>query len=805
VILDLLIKGFLLPKSLRIFLCLCALLSHQLCAGELKSVTLQPSWLEQFQFSGYYIAKEKGFYNDVGLDVTIKPYQFGVDAVQQINDREIDFAVGYEKLIAEMAQNKKIVILYALFQSSPIVLLSTKESKINTINEFVGKKIMATSNDINQASLKAMLNSNHIQLEDINLIPHSHNINDLVNKKTDLISAYISKAPYELSKMGVEYNLFNPKDYGFDMYSDFLYTSEELIAQDINTVKAFKAASLKGWQYAFSHIDETVDLILAKYNEQNLTKEELLFEGAELKKLALFNTNAIGTIDENKLNRIWDVYKILGVIKGDLDVGHLVFDDKNPRLILTKKQEAYLQQKKQITMCIDPNWLPYDGFDQQGKHIGLNTYFINIFRKQLPIPIEIVQTSSWNQSLQFAQQRKCDLLSLAAKTQEREKYLNFTSPYLVTPRVLVTKPHAPFIDNFTYLENKKIGVPKGYAQEELLRKKYPNIIIVEVDTTIDGLEKVVNGELYGVISGLSVVSGLLQNRFLGQLKVSGQFEQKTEFGIGIRNDDILLLQVFEKLVNNLSEETKQEIADKNSFIKYEDAFNYGLLWQILFVLFLVTAIFSYRHWLLTNLNKQLNRKITEKTKALQELNEDLERKIKERTQKIEHAKTLLENVAFKDNLTDIFNRHYLFETSPLLLTLSDEMQEPLSLLFIDLDYFKKINDTYGHLIGDNILKFFVENTQQRLRADDVFVRFGGEEFIILLPKVNLEESLIVAEKLRLSMEQNHYQQNGMDIALTISIGASEYRNNETLEQLLGRADSALYSAKENGRNQVTKN
>ncbi|MCG6201807.1 ABC transporter substrate-binding protein [Psychromonas antarctica] len=259
-----------MPKSLRIFLCLFALLSHQLCAGELKTVTLQPSWLEQFQFAGYYIAKEKGFYNDVGLDVTIKSYQVREDVVQQINDREIDFAVGYEKLIAEMAQNKKIVILYALFQSSPIVLLSTKASKINTINEFVGKKIMATSNDINQASLKAMLNANHIQLEDINLIPHSHNINDLVNKKTDLISAYISKAPYELSKMGVAYNVFEPKDYGFDMYSDFLYTSEALIAQDINTVKAFKAASLKGWQYAFSHIDETVDLILAKYNEQNL-------------------------------------------------------------------------------------------------------------------------------------------------------------------------------------------------------------------------------------------------------------------------------------------------------------------------------------------------------------------------------------------------------------------------------------------------------------------------------------------------------------------------------------------------------
>lgn len=255
-----------MSNIIRLLICFFALLSHQLSADELKQVTLQPSWFEQFQSAGYYIAQEKGFYNDVGLDVTIKAYQLGIDPVQQINDGEIDFSVGYESLILEKADNK-IVILYALFQSSPLVLLSTKASQINSINQFVDKKIMSTSTDIAQVSLKAMLNANYLDLKDVNLIPHSYNINDLVNKKTDLITAYISKAPYELDKMGVEYNVFDPKDYGFDMYSDFLYTSEALIAKDITTVKAFKAASLKGWQYAFTHMAETVDLIFAKYNE----------------------------------------------------------------------------------------------------------------------------------------------------------------------------------------------------------------------------------------------------------------------------------------------------------------------------------------------------------------------------------------------------------------------------------------------------------------------------------------------------------------------------------------------------------
>jgi polar amino acid transport system substrate-binding protein len=793
-----------LLSILRICFCFLVFLSQQLSASELKKVTLQPSWFEQFQSAGYYVAKEKGFYNDLGLDVIIKAYKLGMDAVQQINDREIDFAVGSESIILEKANNKKIVILYALFQSSPLVLLSTKASKINTINDFYGKKIMATNNDINQASLKAMLNSSHIDIGDLNFIPHSHNINDLINEKTDLISAYLSKTPYELIKKGVEYNIFDPKDYGFDMYSNFLYTSEKSVAQDISTVKAFKAASLKGWQYAFSHIPETVDLILAKYNEQNLSKEELLFEGKELKKLAFFNTDEIGEIDNNKVKRILELYKVLGVTKGKVDFKELIFDDQNIKLILTEEEQTYLEHKKQISMCIDPNWLPYEGFDKQGKHIGLNTNFINIFRKQLPIPIEIVHTGSWSESLQFAKERKCDLLSLAAKTTERSQYLNYTSPYLVTPRVLVTKLNIPFIDNFTHLENKKIGVPEGYEQEELIRTNYPNIILVKVETVKDGLEKVVNGKLYGFVGALFPIGELLQNRFVGQLKVSGKLEQKTELGIGVRNDEILLLQVFEKLVNNLSEEIKQEINTKNSSIKYEAEFNYKLLWRVLFVVLLIIAFVSYRQWLLTNLNKTLNEKINIKTKALQDFNESLETKIKERTEKIEHSKALLQDVAFKDHLTDIFNRHYLVEISPALLAVADEMQKPLSLLLIDVDNFKNINDTYGHLIGDNILKLIVKNILKILRTDDLFVRFGGEEFIILLPKANITESMIVAEKLRLSVEQNHYQKDGMDISITISIGVSQYQHNDTLEQLINRADLALYSAKANGRNQVKK-
>ena len=181
-----------------------------LFAQDLKKVTLQLSWFNQFQFAGYYMAKEKGFYEELGLDVEIRPFQFGLDIPKDVNDGKIDFAVGRETLILEKIKNPNIIALYSLFQSTPLILMSTKESGINNITDFSNKKIMTTIDDAGEVSLKAMITSNKVKLENLTFLKHTHNINDLVNKNTDVISAYISKAPFTLQKKGIEYNVFDP-------------------------------------------------------------------------------------------------------------------------------------------------------------------------------------------------------------------------------------------------------------------------------------------------------------------------------------------------------------------------------------------------------------------------------------------------------------------------------------------------------------------------------------------------------------------------------------------------------------------
>ncbi|WP_413699550.1 ABC transporter substrate-binding protein [Psychromonas sp. KJ10-10] len=185
-------------QLIKAFVFLLLLISTSLQAQELKQVSLKTAWFEQFQFAGYYMAKEKGFYNDLGLKVNIHPFsiQNQEETVHQVNDGEIDFAVGKETLILDKAENKKIVILYALFQASPLILITTEESGINSFSDFKDKKIMASINDAKQVSIKAMLNAHNVKFTDLSFLPHSHDINDLINKKTDIMSAYISKAPF---------------------------------------------------------------------------------------------------------------------------------------------------------------------------------------------------------------------------------------------------------------------------------------------------------------------------------------------------------------------------------------------------------------------------------------------------------------------------------------------------------------------------------------------------------------------------------------------------------------------------------
>ncbi len=158
----------------------------------------------------------------------------------------------------------------------------------------------------------------------------------------------------------------------------------------------------------------------------------------------------------------------------------------------------------------------------------------------------------------------------------------------------------------------------------------------------------------------------------------------------------------------------------------------------------------------------------------------------------------------KDMLTGIYNRRFLDSRLKEECDRHHRYARALSLMMIDIDFFKKVNDTYGHQCGDHILKAVAEKASSIIRKTDVLARYGGEEFCCLLPETDAVAAEAVAENLRMQIEEMVSSFEGNQVAVTISLGISEINGDDTPESLLKRADEALYEAKHTGRNRFVR-
>jgi len=166
---------------------------------------------------------------------------------------------------------------------------------------------------------------------------------------------------------------------------------------------------------------------------------------------------------------------------------------------------------------------------------------------------------------------------------------------------------------------------------------------------------------------------------------------------------------------------------------------------------------------------------------------------------LKHREENLRELSEKDPLTMIYNRRKLFDMLEIEVEKSARYHRPLSLLLLDLDYFKQVNDKYGHNIGDLVLKTTARIVEDVIRKVDTFARYGGEEFIIICPETGIDGAMSIAEKIRTSVEQHCYPMVGN---ITLSTGVAELSDTDSATTLIKKADDALYTAKKMGRNRV---
>jgi len=586
----------------------------------LEKVSLQLMWLDQFQFAGYYMAKEKGFYEDAGLDVEIKKFKYKMNTVDEVISGRSTFGVGRSNLVKSRSDGKNVVLLSAIFQSSPFMLLCLESSNINSVKDFEGKTLMLTENAEESASIRAMIMSNGTADNEIIFKEHNFDFEELLDGRVDLYAGYSSNEAYILEKRGIPYKIFSPSENGYDFYSDILFTSQKEVEANPDRVDRFKKSSLRGWQYAFDNIDETVELIYEKYNTQNKTKEALLFEAKELKKLAFEDDVKLGDISEKKILRMLEIYKLMGLVKKPIDTCDFIFE--NASNIITTKEKNYLRNKKEISICVLPSFLPYSDIDN-GEFIGIGEGILKIVNKHIATSFKLIKTKSWEESLQRAKKGECDLFPIIEATESRKQYLKFTNPYFQDSLVVVTNKTKNFILDINTVLDEEFSIVKGYSYIETLRNKYPDIKLNIVSSREEGFNGVENGKYYGHIDIMMASAYYIQERSKVNLKISGQFEDSVKISFGIRNDDEILFGIFEKVAKHLKPKDIQKVLNEWVSINYTSDSDFKYIKRILLLALILGVIFLYRQYLL---NKK-NRELENLQKELVDLNKSLEFKI----------------------------------------------------------------------------------------------------------------------------------------------------------------------------------
>ena len=544
-----------------------------------EKISLQLLWLDQFQFAGYYMAKEKGFYSELDLEVDIrkysKKYSNNFSIVDEVISGKSNYGIGRSNLITEKSRGKDIVALASIFQSSPLVLLALESSNINTKQDLKNKKIMLTNSTIGTTAIKAMLVSNGITLDSKNIQEHSFDLNDLINNKTDLMGSYISNEPYLLKKQGIKYKIFSPKDEGYDFYSDILYTSSKEIQLHPKRVEKFLSASLKGWKYAFDNIEESVEIIFRKYNSQNKTKDALLFEAQQLKKLAYYNTDNIGTLNIEKLQRIYDIYKIMGKIESKLDIKNFMYSFV--KIQLTDSEKLFIKNFKTLRVHNEESWPPYN-YNEYGLPKGYSIDYMKLLAEKLGIEIKYITNHSWEDFLVMIKNKELDVMLNIVDTKDRRDYINFTRPYAESLPSVYVQNNRKDIKSISDLNEKIVSIPKGFYTEAILKEHYPNIKLKFSQNILESLVDVAFGKADATITDFAVANYLIRKHGITNLKVISKVPDKrfvSKLNIGVRNDLPVLKNILEKGMLQIKDE-ELFLLRKKWFGEIQDAFKQEL-------------------------------------------------------------------------------------------------------------------------------------------------------------------------------------------------------------------------------------
>ena len=403
-------------------------------------------------------------------------------------------------------------------------------------------------------------------------------------------------------------------------------------------------------------------------------------------------------------------------------------------------------KSKYIKVYVTKNWPPFDIYSNN--HLeGIGIDFWKLIAKKANIDYTFVPKDKWEDVVNAIKKNIADVTPNTSETPDRKKFAYFSKPYVSFPLgILCNKKYT-----FEKISDiKSIAVGKDFTAEKLMKMHYPHIKYIETLNTSEALRLVENGSAQCVVDILPSLLWYLKKENINNMVLEFKTPFKFNLQVMISKENRDLVGKINEAIEKITPKEKKEIISKYSSVilveKKVSNFNY-LVFIIYLLIFLFLVYFFVR--------------------------------LKKRSQ--------------IDALTKIYNRGALEKELNKIIK-----EKSGSLLFFDLDNFKSINDTFGHEKGDLVLKEFSRIIKNNIRGGDVFGRWGGEEFILVLPEAKLEDGIKIAEKLRKLVEKFNFA----GLKITVSIGVTQFKRGENLSKAVKRADENLYKAKRTGKNKV---
>jgi NitT/TauT family transport system substrate-binding protein len=289
---------------------------------EQPQVSMRLQWFPQYQFAGYIVAKVKGYYDEVGLDVTLNPGGPDLVSLPLVAAGTDTFgSTGADTILIAREKNIPVVALATWFQTSPVAFMVHSDSGIKSPKDFEGRTVGMFYGDNVETEYRALIAAAEVDREKVIEIPGDYSLTPFLTRRADVWPVYATDQPNTARREGAEVELILARDYGVSLLGDVLFTTEEFADQNPNTVRAFVEATLRGWQFALDNPAETVELIAA-YNP-DLDRDQLAFEAAETIKLLRYGAGAScpGWNGAAAWGTEADLLRQLDILKAEADLG----------------------------------------------------------------------------------------------------------------------------------------------------------------------------------------------------------------------------------------------------------------------------------------------------------------------------------------------------------------------------------------------------------------------------------------------------------------------------------------------------